>query len=435
MRLPQPAILALIYAIWVLVGASLLMLPLSTVSQIRWSDALFTATSAVTVTGLSVVDTGSAFTTFGQGVILLLVQLGGMGLMTFAVIIMSSIGLRVGLSERQYLREEMGLQTLGGTLSVAWMIFRIVVACELLGAAILCFEFVPEFGWKHGSWQALFHSISAFNNAGFSLFSNSMMNYVDSPVVMLTLSAQFIIGGLGFLVVTDLLIQRKWRKVSLHTHLMLIGTLGLCIASLLVYGLLEWNNPNTLGGLDNNHSRVLALWFEAMTPRTAGFNSLDTSELYESTTLFTMILMIIGGGSTSTAGGIKVTTFVLLILATVAFFRSSGSIRAFGHSVGQQQALKVMALLTVSVFLMSVSLFLLLATQDGRFLDFAFEVCSAFGTVGLSLGVTGELDNTGRSIICAVMFLGRVGPLTLGVFLANKIPPKVKYPEGEVYLG
>jgi len=217
---------------------------------------------------------------------------------------------------------------------------------------------------------------------------------------------------------------------------MLVGTLVLICGTCVIYGLLEWSNPETLGGLHSLQSKLQAIWFESVTPRTAGFNSMNTAGMHDSTTLFTMVLMVIGAGSTSTAGGIKVTTAVVLLMATIAFFKNSGRMRAFGYSVGLEQGLKVMALLTVSLFVILIGLFILVGTHHHiNFLDAAFEVTSAFGTVGLSRGATGELNDIGRLVICTIMFLGRLGPLTLGFFLASKTPPRVKYPEGEVYLG
>ena len=433
--LPAPALLALLYLSWITLGALLLMIPAASTDSITWSDAFFTATSAVTVTGLVVLDTGAAFTTFGQCVIMLLIQLGGMGLMTFAVIVLSSLGMQIGLAQRQFLREEMGLSSLGGLLDIVWVVFKVVLACELIGMAIMAIVFVPEFGWREGLWQSAFHSISAFNNAGFSLFSDSLMGYVDSSIIIFTISVQFIVAGLGFAVLSDILIHGKWQKFSLHTRLMLAGTLALILVSIIGYGTLEWNNPETLAGLDTTGAKINAIWFEAVTPRTAGFNAMNTAAMQDSTTLMTMVLMVIGGGSTSTAGGIKVTTAVVLLLATIAFFRNSGKMRAFGYSIGLQQGLKVMALLTMSLFVILLGLFLIVATHEIDFLKAAFEVTSAFGTVGLSQGATGELNDFGRAIICLIMFLGRLGPLTLGFFLASKTVPRIQYPEGSIYLG
>lgn len=436
MNMPAPALLLLVYLSWIVVGTALLMLPISSTEGVSFSDAFFTSTSAVTVTGLAVVDTGSEWTRFGQGVLMLLIQLGGMGLMTFAVIVLSSLGLKIGLPHRRYLREEMGLASFAGLVDLVWTIFRIVLICEVIGIVLLSVVFVPEFGWKNGLWQAAFHSVSAFNNAGFSLFSDSLIGYADNPVVIFTISAQFMVGGLGFAVLSDILLFRKWGRFSLHTRLMLVGTLALVSASCLTIGFLEWSNPDTLGMVQSVPGKMQAVWFEAVSPRTAGFNALDTASMQDSTALFTMVLMVIGGGSTSTAGGIKVTTAVVLVLATIAFFKNSGRMKAFGYSVGLEQGLKVMALLTVSLFVIVTGLFVVIATHPHLdFLNAAFEVTSAFGTVGLSRGATGELNDVGRLVICVIMFLGRLGPLTLGFFLATKTPPRIKYPEGAVFLG
>lgn len=434
-NLPAPALLAVIYLVWIAAGAGLLLLPFAHVGDVTVSDAIFTATSAVTVTGLIVVDTGTAFTSFGQAVIAVLIQLGGIGLMAFAVMVLSTLGLSIGLAQKQFLQAEMGLKSVRGLLDLVWIIFKVVLVCELVGILAMAFVFVPSYGWSAGLWQATFHSISAFNNAGFSLFSNSLMDFVDEPLILLTISMQFIIAGLGFAVLSDIIVHGRWRQFSLHTRLMLAGTAVLICLSCLGYALLEWTNPQTLGALPDTQSKLVATWFEATTPRTAGFNTLNTSAMRESTTLMTMVLMVIGGGSTSTAGGIKVTTAVVLVLATIAFFRNSGRMRAFGYSVGLEQGLKVMALLTLSIFVLLLGLFLLIATHDLPFLTAAFEIASAFGTVGLSQGATPQLNDFGRVIICVIMFLGRLGPLTLGFFLATKSKPRVKYPEGSIYLG
>lgn len=416
-------------------GTGLLLLPVSSQGGLSLSDAVFTSTSAVTVTGLIVVDTATELTRFGQGVLMLLIQLGGMGLMTFAVLILTSLGRSVGLTQRRFLREEMGVSDLSSVISLVWIIFRIVIVCEIVGMAILAFVFVPQFGWQEGLWHSAFHSISAFNNAGFSTFSNSLMNYVGSPAIIITITLQFIIGGLGFAVWANLFSVKVWHRLALHTKIMITGTLVLICIGVGGYAALEWSNPHTLGGLESHTARWLAAWFEGVTPRTAGFNSLDTSAMRDSTTLLTMVLMVIGGGPTSTAGGIKVTTAVVLILATIAFFRNTGRMNAFGYAIGNEAGIKVMALLTVSVFLIISGLFLIIATHEIDFLVAMFEVTSAFGTVGLSQGATGQLNDVGRAVIILIMFLGRVGPLSLGIFLATKIPPRVTRPEGEIFLG
>lgn len=433
--LPPPAILVLIYLALIVLGALVLWTPLANRIGISLSDAFFTSTSAVTVTGLAVVDTGSAFTPFGQAVILVLIQLGGLGLMTFAVLVLSALGIPVGMPQRIILREDLNQSSVHNLTSLVAVILKIAITVELIGAALLCFVFVPEYGLGQGIWQAVFHSISAFNNAGFGLSASSLTPWVGDPIINIVIPALFILGGIGFIVLADIWEKRSWNGLSLHSKLMLVGTLVLILWAWLMFALLEWNNPGTLGQLGTTSSRIWASWFQAVSPRTAGFNTIDYANVHESTALMTMTLMLVGGGSTSTAGGIKVTTLIVLVLATIAFFRRSKNLHAFGRSMGSDEVFKVMALTTISILLVLFCIFILSISHDGEFIDLAFEVTSAFGTVGLSRGATAELDGIGRAMIILMMFLGRVGPLTLGFFLATQSVPRVRYPEGKIYLG
>ncbi|WP_417476080.1 TrkH family potassium uptake protein [Leisingera sp.] len=433
LRIPPPAVLALFYLAFIIVGALLLWLPISHHGDIGLGEALFTSTSAVTVTGLVLADTGAAFTGFGQGVIAALIQLGGLGLMTFTVLLLGALGIPVGMPQRLILREDLNQTSLSNLTYLARIIFLIALVCEAIGAALLSLVFVPEFGW-HGVWQAIFHSISAFNNAGFALHPDSLSQWIGNPIVNIVIPAIFILGGLGFIVVGDIYQKRQWRKLTLHSKLMLLGT-GILIAwGSVMFGLLEWTNPNTLGPLSTG-DKLWASWFQGVTPRTAGFNTIDTGGMHDSTTMLTMTLMLVGGGSTSTAGGIKVTTLCVLLLATVAFFRRQTTLHAFGRSLGVDEVMKVLALTTISMLLVLTGIFVTSINHDGEFIDLAFEVTSAFGTVGLSRGTTGELDGIGRIIIMAMMFIGRVGPLAIGFFLATRSAPRVKYPAGQIYLG
>lgn len=434
-RLSPPAVLAAIYATFIAIGAVLLRLPFSNYGDVTFSDALFTAASAVTVTGLIVVDTGSAYTVFGEVVIATLIQIGGLGLMTFAALLMSMLGLTIGMPQRLVLRDELGQAGVSELMALVRVVILVAFTAEAIATAILMIVFVPEFGWTEGFWQALFHAISAFNNAGFSLFPDSLMGYVADPVVNITITVLFILSGLGFVVLADVHKKRNWSKLTLHSKLMLSGTFFLIVFAWLLFALLEWSNPATLGGLDSDGARLLASWFQAVTPRTAGFNTLDYAAMENGTTVMTMALMLVGGGPSSTAGGIKVTTLIVLVLATLAFFRRQERLHIFKRSLGISEVMKVLALTSLSIFLVLFSLFLTSLTYRGDFLDLLFEVCSAFGTVGLSRGATGELDEFGRAMIVLVMFVGRLGPLTLAFFLAKQSKPKVQYPEGKVFLG
>lgn len=428
-----PAILVLFYVSFITIGAILLWLPFAHNGEVDLGMAIFTSTSAVTVTGLVLADTGSAFTGFGQAVIALLIQMGGLGLMTTAVLVLSALGIPVGMPQRLMLREDLNQTSVSNLTVLVRIIMTIALISQAVGAVLLAFVFVPEYGWN-GIWQAVFHSISAFNNAGFALHSDSLSQWVGNPLVNLVITLLFIFGGIGFIVLGDIHQKRKWHALTLHSKLMLTGTLILIAWGSISFAVLEWSNPGALGPLATA-DKLWASWFQGVTPRTAGFNTIDTGAMHDSTTLLTMVLMVVGGGSTSTAGGIKVTTLAVLLIATVAFFRRQTTLHAFGRSIGLNEVLKVMALTTISTLLIISGMFLILITHDGAFLDLAFEVTSAFGTVGLSRGATGELDAFGKAVIIFIMFLGRVGPLAIGFFLATRSTPRVKYPSGEIYLG
>ncbi|ETX15847.1 Ktr system potassium transporter B [Roseivivax halodurans JCM 10272] len=435
LRLSPPSLLALTYLVFVAIGAGLLWLPVANTGEVYFLDALFTSMSAVTVTGLTVVDTGTDFTFFGQMVILLLMQLGGLGLITFAVFVLAALGVPLGLGQRLMLREDLNQSSFGDLLRLVRTVFAVALGCEAVGAALLALAFVPDLGWSEGVWASVFHSVSAFNNAGFSLWSDSLKRYATHPLVNVVVPLLFIIGGLGFVVLNDIWQKRRWRSMLLHTKIMLVGTAALILWGWVTFAALEWSNPDTLGGFGSWIDRLIVSGFQAVTPRTAGFNTIDTGAMRDSTALMTMTLMVIGAGSTSTAGGIKVTTFVVLILATVAFFRKRDELNCFGRSLGHDEVMKVLALSMVSMIIVFASIFLISTTHEGPFLRLVFEVCSAFGTVGLTMGATPELNTTGRIVIMIVMFLGRVGPLTLGFFLATHSVARVRYPPGRVFLG
>ncbi|GGL72501.1 TrkH family potassium uptake protein [Wenxinia marina] len=433
-RLPPPALLALMYLTVIAMGTVLLSLPVAQEVPVSLLTAFFTSTSAVTVTGLVTVDPASTFTLFGEIVIAVLIQIGGLGLMTFAAFLLLTLGISIGMPQRVILSEELGSASLEGLMRLAKLILTVALVAEAAGTAILATEFVPDHGWAHGLWLSLFHTISAFNNAGFALFPDSLMGYNTHPVVSLSIAAMFILGGLGFVVLGDIAQARSWLRLSLHSKLMLVGTAFLLILGFVLIALLEWSNPLTLGGL-SPADRLVAAFFQSATTRTAGFNSIDIGAMGNASTVLMMVLMFIGGGSTSTAGGIKVTTAIVLLLATRAFFRQRQEFAIFGRSLGLVEVMKVMALTTVSLGVVALSIFLIAIHWQGSMFDLTFEVVSAFGTVGLSRGATYDLTAPGQILICFVMFVGRVGPLTLGFFLAMAAQPRVAYPKGQIYLG
>lgn len=434
-KAPPPLMLALLYAVLIGLGALAFKLPWSLRAPLTWSEAIFTAASSVTVTGLAVVDTGTHFTVFGQAVMMVLIQMGGLGLMTFAVMVLALLRMPLGLTGHLWLRDDLNQDSLHRITRLVKQIFRVTLICEVIGALVLSVSFVPVLGFPRGLWAAAFHSVSAFNNAGFSTFTEGLVPFATDPLVNLTIPALFMIGGIGYVVLDDIARKKTWAAYSLHSKIMLLGTLALTVWGVSAFAILEWHNPRTLGQYDSVAARLMVSWFQGVTPRTAGFNTTDIGGMHDSTSLMMIALMLIGGGPTSTAGGIKVTTFVVMCLATVAFFRRRTQLNAFGRSISLEEVLKVMALTAISTVLVFLGVFLLASTHDGHFLDVSFEVVSAFGTVGLSRGFTGELSDFGRAVIIAIMFLGRVGPLTLGYFLATHTVPRVKYPEGRIHLG
>lgn len=435
LRLPPPLVLAAFNALLALLATPVLMLPAAQISPFSWGDALFTSLSAVTVTGLGVMTLTEHLSTFGHVVILILIQLGGLGLMTFAVLVLSALGLPIGLTHSAYLKEDLNQTSVRRVFGLLGVILKVVIGCEVVGTALLAFVFVPEFGLGAGLWHAGFHAVSAFMNAGYSSLPHGLAPFETRPVVNLVVPALVIIGGLGYGVLTEIVTVRRWTRLSLHAKLMLVGTGALLVLAVGLFAVLEWSNPSTLGRFDGTGERLAASWFQGVNPRTAGFATLDAAALEDSTTTLFMALMIIGAGPTSTGGGIKVTTVMVVLLAAIAFFRRQTELHAFGRSIGLEEVLKVMALTAISLAVIFIATFLLTLTHQGVFLDIAFEVASAFGTTGLSRGLTPELDGFGRAVIMAVMFLGRVGPLTLGFFLATQAKPRVRYPGAQVFLG
>ena len=433
--LPPPFLLALLYAGLIAGGAALLMTPWAQARPFGWWDAIFTAASAVTVTGLVVLDAGQDFTWFGHAVLMALFQAGGLGLMTFAVLLLSALGLPIGLSERLFLRADLAQTSVSDLLRLVWILVKFVVAVQSIGIALLCVVFIPEMGWLEGFWFASFHTASAFNSAGFGMRPDSLAAWVDHPVINLVVPGMFILGGIGFSVVSDVWRTRRWKGLSFHSKIMLSGTAGLLVWSVAMFAILEWRNPLTLGQFDSIPTKLMASWFQAATTRSAGFSTLDFAGVRDETALMTISLMLIGGGPTSTAGGIKVSTFVVMLMAVVAFLKRRETLHAFGRSLGLEEALKVLALTMMALLIVMMSTFALLLTHEGDFVDIAFEVASAFGTVGLSRGYTTDLDGFGRALVIGLMFIGRVGPLTLGYFLATRVTARIRYPEAKVYLG
>ena len=404
------------------VGTALLMLPISKAGPggASFIDALFTATSAVCVTGLTVVDTAVYWTGFGQVVILLLIQLGGLGIMIFASLIGLLLARKLSVRSRLYAATEAktpGFEDVRGVVRGIVMISLVVEGAVFL---LLFLRFALHYRYSVGeaAWHGVFHAVSSFNNAGFALYTDNLMGFVADPFVCLPIAAAVVLGGLGFPVIMQL---RKEFRHPLHwamnTKLVLSMTAVLLVAGTVYITAIEWSNPATLGGLDP-WARVLAGFFQSVQTRTAGFNSVDIGALHDETWLGMDVLMFIGGGPAGTAGGIKVTTFAVLFFIMLTELRGEGAVNVFGKRLSRavhRQAITVVLIAVAAVIAGTGAIMLL----TGEALDRAlFETVSAFGTVGLSTGITADLSDPALIVLALMMFLGRLGPLTLGSAIA-----------------
>lgn len=429
------------FASAIVVGAVVLALPISSSdgSSVGFVTALFTATSALCVTGLAVVDTGTAWSRFGQVVILVLVQVGGLGITTFAALFAILVSRKLGLRSRLLAQTETGALELGSVGRLVRRIAAFSIAFEVIGAAVLWLLFwrLHDQSVGEAAWNGVFHAVSAFNNAGFSPYGDSLVGFNEDPPLLVVVSLLVVAGGIGFPVLSELF-GSTWRRPSrwsLHTKLTVATTLVLLLGGAVGFLALEWSNPATLGAMPVLDKASNA-WFGSVTPRTAGFNSIDYGAANPSTLLLTMVLMLIGGGSVSAAGGLKVTTFALLGFVIWAELRGEPEVNLFGRRVptsAQRQALSV-ALIYVGAVV--VATFVLGVVSPFELSTTLFEVISALGTVGLSTGVTATLPDSGRLVLTALMFLGRVGPVTVGAALVLRSKERrYRFPEGRPLVG
>ncbi len=441
--LSPPQLLASGMAGVVLVGTLLLMTPLAGASGtgVGWSAALFTATSAVCVTGLVVVDTPTAFSGFGQAVILLLIQIGGLGYMTLSTLVAVALGRRVSMNEQHSLQESLNLTSRQDILRFAMTVIKVTLVFELIGAAVLVVRWWGSFGLD-ALWLALFHSVSAFNNAGFSLFSNNLMDWKGDVIVNLTIMTLIVAGGIGYLVLTELGRYRQTGSLSLHTRFVLTMTGILIVGGTVAILVTEGRNPATLGPM-GWPAAVLAAAFQSVTTRTAGFNTLDMGALQPATYFLMLILMFIGAAPGGTGGGVKVSTFGITVLALWATIRGVREPTVFWRRIPADLVARAFFVSLIAFLAVNVVTGILLVREHGDLLRTLFESVSAFGTVGLSTGISGTplslsaaFSDGGRLLICLLMFMGRIGPLTLAFALASRrTAPRVRYPEGRVLIG
>lgn len=434
-NLSPPSMLALSFAVCILLGTILLKLPMTQNHDISWVEALFTTVSAVTITGLSVVNIGETFTMTGQLIILALMQIGGLGFMTFAILAVLSFSKKVALKQQLMAQDSLDQTSLAKVGFIAKGVFLYTLFFEFIGFSILTYIWSWYFPMKDAMYYALFYSVSAFNNAGFSLFSDSLVSTVYSPLLFITISVLYMIGGLGFLVLMDIKRHKKWKRLSTNSKIILSGVLCLNVFAFLMIWLMEAKNPATLGAMSFGDQAIHA-WFQATVPRSAGFNSINTGEMMQSSSFLTMLLMFIGGGSLSTAGGIKVGTFVILCISTLSFLRRQDEVYIFKHAIPQNTILKALAVTLITCAMICIGMFLILIFEPKQnYLDLMFEVVSASCTVGLSRGITGDLSNPSLFILMILMFMGRLGPLTLAYLLATSRKSRIKHAEADVQIG
>ena len=452
----QPAqVLVAGFASLILAGALILNLPIATVEResMGFLNALFTATSAVCVTGLVVVDTGTFFSTFGQVVILLLVQFGGLGIMTMATLIFLLMGKKIMLRERVVMQEALNEFNLQGVVRLTKSIILTTLIIQSIGAVILSTRFIPIYGIGQGIYFSIFHSIAAFCNAGFDLIGGfrSLTPFANDPVIVLTIGALIVLGGLGFSVLLEVYHRRRFRTMSLHTKVALFVTAILIVFGAVFFYVVESGNPYTIGNPALTiPGRVLSALFQSIVPRTAGFNTIDQNSMTDASKFMTIILMFIGASPGSTGGGIKTTTIGVVVLMILSVIKNKEDIVIFEKRLGNGISYRALTIMLISLVLVSAITMALIMSEVQRaqaggdigeqfsFINMLFEAVSAFGTVGLSTGVTPYLSHASRIALILTMFAGRVGPLTLALALAqnsNRSRANIRYPEDKLMVG
>lgn len=439
-KLNAVQILALGFAAVILIGALLLTLPIASKSGQRtgFIDALFTSTSATCVTGLITLDTGTYWTYFGKTVIISLIQIGGLGFMSFATLFALLLGKKITLKERLILQEALNTFNIQGLVRLMKYILGFTFSVEFLGAVLLSTQFIPEFGVAKGIYYSLFHSVSAFCNAGFDLIGNfsSLTSYADNSVIILTIGSLIMIGGIGFSVWSEIYHCKSIKRLSVHSKIVISMTLGLVVGGAILMFLFEHNNVATIKDM-SIEGKALSSYFASVSPRTAGFNSISTSDMTMAGRFLTIILMFIGGSPGSTAGGIKTTTAGILIMTVVSVIKGKEDTELFKKRINKDLIYRAFTVVTLGGLIVVVMTMLLSITEVGmKFEELVYEVTSAFATVGLTLGITTKLSAVGKVLIAFTMYLGRVGPLTVVLALTTKKKNKsIRYPEGKILVG
>ncbi|MRN54432.1 TrkH family potassium uptake protein [Paenibacillus monticola] len=422
------------------VGTALLSLPAAAVEgRISFIDALFMATSATCVTGLAVIDTGTQLTTFGQVVLLVLFQFGGLGFVTMATLITFVLNKRISLKERLLLQESMNQHSMQGIVLLIRRVLIYSLIIQLSGAILLAGRFMADMPFGKAIYYGLFHSVSIFNNAGFDLFGDihgpfsGLTRYVEDPIVNLTSMLLIFLGGIGFIVLSDVIDFPKRKRLTLHSKVVLTTSVILVLAGAAVFFLLELNHtlkPLHTGG------KIMASFLQAITPRSGGVTTIEIPLLRESTQFLMILLMFIGAAPGSTGGGIKITTFAILVTAVYAKLRGREDIVLFRNRIAKGNVYKAITMTLLSLMLVVIATMLLSVTENADFLSVLFEAVSAFGTSGITMGLTTELTAIGKVLVIILMFVGRIGPLTLAYALKPKNSKELyRYPEGNITIG
>ncbi len=431
----------------ILTGALLLMLPISNRdgAYFPFLSALFTATSATCVTGLVVADTVTQFTLFGQIVVILLIQIGGLGIMTMSMILFSFTGKKISLHDRMSMAEGLGESRLQGVVRLARGALLVTGIIELTGAILLSIRFIPEFGLARGIWYSIFHSISAFCNAGFDLIGGfrSMTVYSHDPYILLIIMGLIVSGGLGFAVILNMRQTHDFRRLRLNSKMVLTGTVFMILLGTLAFLWIEYENPKTIGGM-SLFDKIVNSMFQSVTLRTAGFNSIDQLTMHDASKGLSILIMLVGGGPAGTAGGLKITTVFTLLLAARAYIRGTFETEIFGRTISIEQVRRALTIALLGVlFLIGMATMLSFSEQDMPagslgLLNQLFEATSAFCTVGVSAGVSAAGSPVTRVILILLMYAGRVGLVTVAVSLVestNKKEAVLHYPQEDILIG
>lgn len=442
-KLSPTRIIAVTFAAIILVGTLLLMLPIASRSGVScgFRPALFTATSATCVTGLILFDTWTQWSGFGQAVILCMIELGGLGFMSAASLVIFALRRKVGLRQRMLIAQALSVNEMEGVVRLQKWVLLGSLTIQLTGMLILFFRFLPEYGWQQAAKWGVFHAVSGFCNAGFDIVGNvapgaSMIYFQDDPVVLITLMALVVIGGLGFFVWEEVATVRSFKKFSVYTKLVLLMTTVLIVGGAVLVAVLEWNNPATLGAMDTP-AKILNAFFQSVTVRTAGFASVDQSALTDAGKAVSIVLMLIGGSSGSTAGGLKTVTVLVLVLFVVARARGKNAVTVFHRTVPQEKIMDAATIVSLIVGLAVAGAVFITATSPVGFTDALYETASALATVGLTANVTPLLSVPAQFMIILFMYFGRVGILTisLGFLMGDKAQDRFRYADTNLLIG